>query len=199
MTYLDAAQFLGDPFEVARKNILGAILATDIGGKRTSGMITEVEVYIGGSDKASHTYGYRKTPRVMSQYERGGRAYVFLVYGIHAQFNVVLGEAGVPDVVLVRSISPVEGADIMLKRRGLARLCPRLCSGPGNVTKALGITTDMNGYDLMGGSEIKLFSNRCDDEIIEARRIGIDYAEEYAYKPWRYYYKNNEYVSKRGN
>ena len=71
--------FLGDPFDAARNVVLGAVLETNIGGVRTAGLITEAEVYIGGSDKASHTYGYRRTERVMSQYEMGGHAYVFLV------------------------------------------------------------------------------------------------------------------------
>ena len=110
--------FLGDPFDAARNVVLGAVLETNIGGVRTAGLITEAEVYIGGSDKASHTYGYRRTERVMSQYEMGGHAYVFLVYGIHAQFCVVLGERDVPNVVLVRSVMPLWGTDEMLRRRG---------------------------------------------------------------------------------
>ena len=218
--------FLGDPFDAARNVVLGAVLETNIGGVRTAGLITEAEVYIGGSDKASHTYGYRRTERVMSQYEMGGHAYVFLVYGIHAQFCVVLGERDVPNVVLVRSVMPLWGTDEMLRRRGKAKLDAALCAGPGNATKALGITTRLNGVDLCASDEIGLYvpaepetgagrdvsshavmpcsdevlrailSARA-DEIVEAPRVGIDYAEEYAAMKWRYYYRNNRFVSKK--
>lgn len=223
--------FLGDPFEAARNAVLGAVLETNVGGVRTAGLITEAEVYIGGSDKASHTYGYRRTERVRSQYEMGGHAYVFLVYGIHAQFCVVLGEKDVPNVVLVRSIMPLWGVDEMLRRRGKAKLDAALCAGPGNATKALGITTRLNGVDLCASGEIGLYvpvepkagENPCvikcaeganvvmpcsdemlraimsarADEIVEAPRVGIDYAEEYAAMKWRYYYRNNRFVSKK--
>lgn len=218
--------FLGDPFDAARNVVLGAVLETNIGGVRTAGLITEAEVYIGGSDKASHTYGYRRTERVMSQYEMGGHAYVFLVYGIHAQFCVVLGERDVPNVVLVRSVMPLWGTDEMLRRRGKAKLDAALCAGPGNATKALGVTTRLNGVDLCASDEIGLYvpaepetgagrdisshavmpcsdeslrailSARA-DEIVEATRVGIDYAEEYATMKWRYYYRNNRFVSKK--
>lgn len=218
--------FLGDPFDAARNVVLGAVLETNIGGVRTAGLITEAEVYIGGRDKASHTYGYRRTERVMSQYEMGGHAYVFLVYGIHAQFCVVLGERDVPNVVLVRSVMPLWGTDEMLRRRGKAKLDAALCAGPGNATKALGITTRLNGVDLCASDEIGLYvpaepetgagrdisshavmpcsdealrailSARA-DEIVEAPRVGIDYAEEYATMKWRYYYRNNRFVSKK--
>ncbi len=218
--------FLGDPFDAARNVVLGAVLETNIGGVRTAGLITEAEVYIGGSDKASHTYGYRRTERVMSQYEMGGHAYVFLVYGIHAQFCVVLGERDVPNVVLVRSVMPLWGTDEMLRRRGKAKLDAALCAGPGNATKALGVTTRLNGVDLCASDEIGLYvpaepetgagrdisshavmpcsdevlrailSARA-DEIVEAPRVGIDYAEEYAAMKWRYYYRNNRFVSKK--
>lgn len=218
--------FLGDPFDAARNVVLGAVLETNIGGVRTAGLITEAEVYIGGSDKASHTYGYRRTERVMSQYEMGGHAYVFLVYGIHAQFCVVLGERDVPNVVLVRSVMPLWGTDEMLRRRGKAKLDAALCAGPGNATKALGVTTRLNGVDLCASDEIGLYvpaepetgagrdisshavmpcsdevlrailSARA-DEIVEAPRVGIDYAEEYATMKWRYYYRNNRFVSKK--
>lgn len=218
--------FLGDPFDAARNVVLGAVLETNIGGVRTAGLITEAEVYIGGRDKASHTYGYRRTERVMSQYEMGGHAYVFLVYGIHAQFCVVLGERDVPNVVLVRSVMPLWGTDEMLRRRGKAKLDAALCAGPGNATKALGVTTRLNGVDLCASDEIGLYvpaepetgagrdisshavmpcsdevlrailSARA-DEIVEATRVGIDYAEEYATMKWRYYYRNNRFVSKK--
>ena len=218
--------FLGDPFDAALAVVLGAVLETNIGGVRTAGLITEAEVYIGGSDKASHTYGYRRTERVMSQYEMGGHAYVFLVYGIHAQFCVVLGERDVPNVVLVRSVMPLWGTDEMLRRRGKAKLDAALCAGPGNATKALGVTTRLNGVDLCASDEIGLYvpaepetgagrdisshavmpysdealrailSARA-DEIVEAPRVGIDYAEEYAAMKWRYYYRNNRFVSKK--
>lgn len=185
--------YLGDTFHVAKNVLLGATLCSNIGGVPTGGIITELEVYIGGEDKASHAYRNRRTARTEVMFGERGRAYVFFVYGMHSQFCAVTGPEGVADAVLIRSIEPVVGLEAMKVRRGVEDI-RRLTVGPGNVCKALGITKAHYGADLCGG-ELYILRRERDITVAEAARVGVDYAEEYAAKPWRYYIADSEYVS----
>ena len=194
---LERESFLGDPFAIAKHSLLGSVLVTHLEGGITSGKITEVEVYRGGEDKAAHTYQYRRTKRVESQYLIGGHAYVFLVYGIHSQFCVVVGEENVPNSILVRSIEPIAGIDLMKRRRGIEETSPKLSSGPGNVCKCLGITTALDGADLCSGGQIYLERGEGVSQITAAKRVGIDYAEEYRDKLWRFYDGESPFVTHR--
>lgn len=189
-------EFLKDAFTVAKDTMLGAYLFTNIDGNEVGGIVTEVEVYIGGEDKGSHSYGNKRTKRTEIQYGEGGRAYVYMIYGLHHQFCAVTNVAGTPNVVLVRAIEPVFGIDIMKARRGVEDI-RRLTVGPGNVCRALGISMEQYGESVTGD---KIYF--CRDEkrppisIRTSSRIGIDYAEEYKDKPWRYYIEGNSFVSK---
>ena len=142
-------EFLRDPFEAATEVLLGSYLCSTIGGKLTAGRITELEVYIGAEDKACHAYLNRKTPRNAAMFETGGCAYVFFVYGMYNQFNVVLNEAGTANAALIRGLEPVAGIETMQDRRGTDRL-DNLTTGPGKLCQALGIGREQNGVDLGG-------------------------------------------------
>jgi len=191
---LAAADYLGDPFYVAADVLLGAYLCSNIGGKFTAGRITELEVYIGAEDKACHAYLNRKTARNAVMFERGGLSYVFFVYGMYHQFNVVIGEAGTANAVLIRGLEPVDGLSVMAERRGTDKL-ENLTTGPGKLCQALGITREHNAIDLAG--DVLWLSPRDDVAVWETTpRIGIDYAEEYKDKPWRYVVKGSKFVSK---
>ena len=181
------------------KEVLGKTLHTNFLGKHVSGLITEVEAYAGKDDKACHANGGLRSKRTEIMYGRGGFAYVYLCYGIHHLFNIVTNVEGKADAVLIRAVEPTEGQEIMRERRNMKSLTKKLSSGPGTLTKALGINTKEHyGLDLLG-SEIWLEDAPIipEIELVKATRIGVDYAEEDALKPWRFYIKDNEWVSKK--
>lgn len=169
----------------AARDLLGLALTTEFDGVLTTGIITETEAYMGVNDRASHAYGGRRTARNEVMYADGGLAYVYLCYGIHHLFNVVVEKRGVPHAVLIRAIHPVEGQDVMLQRRGLKKLTT---GGPGTLTQALGIRTSHNGEDLGSGririsdAGVKVLKKH----IVTGPRIGVDYAGEDALLPYRY-------------
>ena len=110
--------YLRDDVTAISRELLGKVLCTEIGGERTSVIITETEAYAGVTDKASHAYGDRRTRRTEPMYGPGGIAYVYLCYGIHHLFNVVTNIAGVPHAVLVRAGQAHSGLPVMVERRG---------------------------------------------------------------------------------
>ncbi|MBE9602510.1 DNA-3-methyladenine glycosylase [Pedobacter sp. MC2016-24] len=186
-----------DVNQLARQ-LLGKHLYTLIEGELTGGIIVETEAYNGITDKASHAYGGRFTDRTKVMYESGGLSYVYLCYGIHHLFNVVTGVEGTPQAVLIRGLEPIEGLDIMLRRRNMPALKPNLTAGPGALAKALGIDRALNAKDLMGEeiwiADAGLSYTR--EEIVASPRVGVDYAGDHALLPWRYYVKGNRFVSK---
>jgi DNA-3-methyladenine glycosylase len=181
---------------VARQ-LLGKILVTDFGGRRTSGRIVEVEAYNGVVDRASHAWSGRRTRRTEVMFGAGGSAYVYLIYGIHHLFNVVTNKHDVPHAVLVRALEPLEGIPVMLQRTGKTRLDHTLTRGPGNLSLALGLKTTHTGTSLQS-KEIFIaddgYRPRRSD-IVATPRIGVDYAGEDAALPYRFYIKGNPYVS----
>ncbi|MCB0700357.1 MAG: DNA-3-methyladenine glycosylase [Chitinophagales bacterium] len=180
------------------KELLGKKLVTVIDGVVTSGIIVETEAYAGITDKASHAYGGRRTARTETMYAQGGTAYVYLCYGIHHLFNVVTNVEDVPHAVLIRGVEPIEGVEVMLSRKKKAKRIPNLTAGPGALSEALGIKTIHTGLSLLSGSIT------IEDTGVKVRpkdikigtRVGVDYAEEDAYAPYRFSIKDNPYVSK---
>ena len=122
------------------RELLGKVLYTNFHGELTSGIIVETEAYAGTTDKASHAYGGRRTKRTKIMYSPGGYAYVYLCYGIHHLFNIVTNKENIPHAVLIRAIQPRDGIEIMLQRRNKKKVDHSLTSGPGSLTRALGIT-----------------------------------------------------------
>jgi len=178
--------------------LLGKQLFTLIDGELTGGTIVETEAYSGVIDKASHAYNGRFTPRTSTMYEAGGISYVYLCYGIHHLFNVVTAAKNNPHAVLIRGIEPVVGLSTMLTRRNMQVVAPRITAGPGALAKALGIDKNLNAKDLLG-DEIWIEDNGIsfnEDQIIASPRVGVDYAEDHALLPWRFYVKGNKFVSK---
>ncbi len=185
-----------DTISVA-KDLLGKLIVVpDAEGRRVSGMIVETEAYLGETDRAAHSYNGRRTPRNEVTYGIGGHAYVFFVYGMYNQLNVVIGPVDQPHVVLIRAVEPVEGIEIMRERRGSMK-DRNLTSGPGKLCIAMAIDRDLNGENL-SGERIWLGDHRSfsSAEIATGKRIGIDYAGDDAEKPWRFWVKGDEYVSK---
>ena len=192
-----------DTLEIAR-DLIGKLLVVPLEtGERVSGMIVETEAYLGEIDKAAHSYKNRRTARNEITYAEGGHAYVFFIYGMYFQFNVVCGAKDSPHVVLIRAVEPVESVEIMRARRSVknpaAKMADKnLTSGPGKLCIALDINRRLNGADLLGENVwLEEFETFPAEEIKIGKRVGIDYAEEFADMPWRFWLKNNVYVSKK--
>jgi DNA-3-methyladenine glycosylase len=186
---------------VARE-LLGKILVTGFDGVITAGMITETEAYRAPDDRACHAYGNRRTQRTEVMFHEGGRAYIYLCYGIHHLFNVVTGPAEMAHAVLIRAIEPVEGIDRMLQRRGhkTGLIAPALTTGPGALSQALGLTTAHTGQYFSDESTPVWIEDRGiileEADVVAGKRIGVDYAGECAGWPWRYWIKNSRFVKK---
>jgi DNA-3-methyladenine glycosylase len=167
--------------------LVGATLLFDgVGGR-----IVEVEAYAAG-DPASH--GFRgKTPSNASMFGPAGRAYVYRSYGVHWCLNLVCGEDGAPDAALVRALEPLSGVDTMAARRRLDN--PRLlCSGPGRLCQALGISRAHDGLRL-DRLPFALRAREADVEVLAGPRIGLTVAVE---QPWRYVLSGSPFLSRRG-
>jgi DNA-3-methyladenine glycosylase len=179
------------------RELLGKLLVVpDEQGKRVSGKIVEVEAYRGPQDRASHAYGGRRTKRTETMYQTGGVAYVYFVYGMYNQFNVVTNIQDIPHAILVRALEPVEGVETMRQRRH-SHLDRNLTNGPGKLCVALGIDRQLDKSDLLGSRVwLEEFERVARSSITTGPRIGIDYAEEWIEKPWRFWIKGNPFVSR---
>ena len=188
----------GDVLTISRE-LLGKVLCTQFDDNLTSGIIVETEAYAGKTDRASHAYGGRRTRRTEVMYATGGTTYIYLCYGIHHLFNVVTNREGIPHAILIRAIEPLEGIDIMLKRRNMKKLLPRLTAGPGMLSQSLGISIYNSGISLLDNQIwIEDNSNNSpigDFKIISSPRVGCEYAEEDANNPWRFRIFGNPWVS----
>jgi DNA-3-methyladenine glycosylase len=161
---LAAAFFRRPAIDLARE-LLGTILVRRYRGKELRARIVETEAYVGPHDLACHAARGR-TKRTEVMFGPGGHAYVYLIYGIHEMFNIVSGETGDAQAVLVRAAEPLGGwkADL---------------SGPGKLARALRITRKLNGLDLTGEALFLLKDNDYRPAIIETSRVGVDYAREW--------------------
>ena len=195
---LNSDYYLNEDVISLAKDLLGKVLYTKIEGEITAGVITETEAYFGIKDKASHAFGSRRTARTETMFAQGGIAYVYLCYGIHNLFNVVTSAKDNPNAVLVRSIEPLIGVEIIEERRGMPRNKAAISAGPGSAAKALGIDRTFNAKDL-SGDEIWIEDHQIyfnPDQISISPRVGVAYAQEHALLPLRFFVKGNKYVSK---
>ncbi len=187
-----------DVTQIAR-DLLGKYLVANIDGFYCSGIIVETEAYRGPDDKASHSYNNRRTPRTNVMYEAGGVAYVYICYGMHHLMNVVTGPKEHAHAVLIRALEPAEGIEVMALRRNMKEGDSRLTKGPGALSVALGLTSDLSGASMHTSSSMVWIEDRGLQfglgEICSGPRIGVESAGEAALWPWRYFVKGNKYVS----
>jgi DNA-3-methyladenine glycosylase len=185
-----------DTLSIARE-LIGCTLVSISGEGTTAGRIVEAEAYLGKADSAAHAFRGRVDGRTEVLYRQGGYAYVFLIYGMYSCFNVSTGPEGVPECVLIRALEPLEGIELMRSRRGMVKLTD-LCSGPGKLCQAMAITKEQNMLDLCGAElYIAAPARKTRLTILRSPRIHIDYAEKGKFFPWRFYIKDNPYVSRR--
>lgn len=193
-TRIPLSAYLRDPFEFAQEELLGAYLCSNVGGVFTAGKITELEVYIGSCDRACHAYPNKLTPRTATMFRAGGCAYVFFVYGMYNQFNVVVSPEGTANAILIRSLEPVAGIETMQARRKVSEL-RNLTTGPGKLCQALGITRkEHDGADLCGNL-LWLSPSEHPYPSKALKRVGIDYAGADKDNLWRFVIKDNPFVS----
>jgi DNA-3-methyladenine glycosylase len=185
-----------DVVQVAR-DLIGKYVCTRIDGILTAGRIVETEAYSGENDMACHANAGKRTPRTEIMYHEGGVAYVYLIYGMYALFNVITNVAGKADAVLLRAIEPTDGIPEMLLRRQHSRLSPKLTAGPGVLTRALGIQTAHYSTALTG--ELIWLEDRqeatCKDQVMASPRVGVAYAGEDARHPWRFRLQGSPWTS----
>lgn len=181
------------------KNLLGKVLVRVYKGKRLAGKIVETEAYIGPYDRASHAYLGKKTKRNKAEFLIGGHIYIYLVYGMYWQLNISTEKEGVPTCVLIRALEPVEGVREMRELRG-EKDVNNLTDGPGKLCQALALDGSFYGVDLCESDKIWIEDGKRvkEKDIVETSRIGIDYAGPYWSKiKWRFYIKENKFVSKK--
>jgi len=169
---------------IVARGLLGAWIARRWRGRWYAARIVETEAYLGPKDRAAHSWGGRRTPRVEPMYADGGHLYVFFVYGMHFCANVVTRRAGIAEAVLLRAAEGPSGSPA------------RLLSGPGRLCAALGITTAQSGLDLLDGDSVAILQgSRRRVRIETSARIGVDYAGDAAGWPLRFFDRNSPAVS----
>lgn len=177
------------------RDLLGCVLHSRVRGVVTAGRIVEVEAYIGPHDPAAHGYRNRRTDRTAPMFGPPGTAYVYFIYGVHWCFNVVTERQGYPSAVLIRALEPLEGLRVMERRRGTAEV-RRLCAGPGNLCRALGITGSLNGVPLDEGPlRITAATAPPPRLIATGPRIGVSRAADW---PLRFVDEGSPWLSRRG-
>lgn len=178
-----------DAVQIAQELIGTALFSTIDGYGVTGGIIIETESYQGPEDRASHAYNNRRTPRTEPMFAAGGIAYVYTCYGIHQLLNVVTHEEEIPHAILIRALFPTHGLERMAQRRKKSPSDPTLTQGPGCVSQALGVAKKHNRHPF---DTPPLWIERTPFSIPPALvhtgpRIGIEYAQEHALLPWRFY------------
>jgi DNA-3-methyladenine glycosylase len=193
--------FQRDALQLAH-DLLGCALTHATPEGLITGIIVETEAYRGPADAAAHSFRGKRTARTEVMYGPAGHAYIYLIYGMYECLNVVGGEIDNPEAVLIRALEPVAGVEQMARRRKVDLTGPRslrqLCSGPGKLTQALGITrAEHYGIDLCG-EELYITSGRKvdEDQIATTPRINVDYAGEWRDLPWRYIVKDSPHLSR---
>ncbi|MDO5779947.1 MAG: DNA-3-methyladenine glycosylase [Clostridium sp.] len=187
------------------QDLLGKVLVREVDGKILKGKIVETEAYIGSIDKACHAYNGRRTKRTEILYEDPGVSYIYFIYGLYHCFNVVTNKKDVAEAVLIRAIEPINELDYISNIRynkkydELTRAQSKnLTNGPSKLCLAYLLNKDLNAIKLYEKGAVYITDDNNEDfEIVESKRIGIDYAEEAKDFLWRFYIKDNIYVSKK--
>lgn len=176
--------------QIVAPQLLGSLLIRDFASGRSIVRIVETEAY-GQSDAASHSYRGR-TPRTDVMFGPAGFLYVYFTYGMHYCMNIVTGPPGNGEAVLIRAVEPLEGIELLRPGRG-DKSGIELTNGPAKLCQALQIDRTWNGHDLKRQPlRLQLLEPPPEGEIVVTCRIGISREKD---KPWRFYWKNNPYVS----
>lgn len=179
------------------KKMLGMELVHENQEGITSGIIVETEAYLGPEDRAAHSFGNRRTARTEVMFHQAGTVYTYFIYGMHVCFNIVSGPIDKPEAILIRAIQPIKGIELMKKRRIGVKKEVQLTNGPGKLSKSMGFTLEHSGQKMNDGEiSIQESLEIHPYDIASGPRIGIQYAEEAVHFPYRFWIKNNPYVSR---
>ena len=187
------------------KELLGKTLVRNIDNVTLRGKIVETEAYIGEIDKASHAYNGRRTERTEPLFREGGISYVYFIYGKYYCFNVISGLEGEGEGVLIRALELLNQFDYISERRfnqkyeELSEAKKKtLTNGPSKLCMAFSIDKSENYIKLYEKGDFYIEDSKSEKfDIVETTRIGIDYAEEAINFPWRFYIRDNKYISKK--
>jgi DNA-3-methyladenine glycosylase len=184
-------EFFTRPTLDVSKDLLGKFLIHEYHGKRIGGMIVETEAYVGKEDRASHSFGGRRTKRNEVEYGLGGHVYIYLVYGLHYQLNFVTAGVNEPECILIRTLRPTDGIEFMKKFRHTNKES-NLTNGPGKLCQALKLDKSFYGYDICQKNAKLYVEDRgikiSTKQIKKGPRVGIDYAgPKWSKVPWRFY------------
>lgn len=211
---MDRDFFRQDAITVS-KELLGKYLVRKYENKEIITKIVETEAYMGIEDKAAHVYGNRRTERTEPLYLDGGHIYVYLIYGMYYCLNISAKTEGIPECVLIRAVEPIKEIDEIARNRFNKEYDElttyqkkNICNGPGKLCKALRIDKTLNCKSILG-NELYIVDNIEDlydgvsgdyneeFDIVESKRVNIDYAEEAKDYLWRFYIKGNKHISKK--
>lgn len=185
--------FYQQPTIELAKNLLGSILVNETEEGTVSGIIVETEAYLGATDRAAHSFNNRRTKRTEIMFHTPGHVYTYQMH-THCLINVVSAEEGIPQAVLIRAVEPYTGMELMLKRRPVKKF-QNLTSGPGKLTKALGITMQDYGSTFFE-PPLFLAKGKPPEQIKSGKRIGIANSGEAKDYPYRFFVPGNPFVSK---
>lgn len=175
------------------KNLLGCLLIKETDDGTASGYIVETEAYMGPEDQAAHSFQNRRTKRTEVMFGEPGHAYTYKMH-THCLVNVVSGKKEKPEAILIRAVQPFTGIELMKKRRIMSDL-KNLTNGPGKLTKALGITMEDYGHPFVE-PPLLICDGFQPDGVAEGKRIGIDNSGEAKDYPWRFWIRDNPFVSR---
>lgn len=186
--------FFTRPAEIVAAELLGTVVVSTVGGQITEARIVETEAYLGYDDPASHGYLHRRNARNAALFGPPGTWYVYLSYGMHWCANLVCQKAGLASAVLLRALEPTEGLDIMRRRRG--RVLDRdLCSGPGKLCQALGISRELDGVRMSRSPVLVRPADRWEENrVTVTSRIGITKAADW---PLRFHVAGSPWTSRK--
>ncbi len=189
-----SAQFFDAPTLELASSLLGQVVVHETPSGIIAGRIVETEAYLGALDRAAHSFNNRRTKRTEIMFGKAGSVYTYQMH-THTLLNVVSGPVDTPQAILIRAVEPVEGIDLMAELRGEHLPIKQWTSGPGKLTKAMGITMDYYGHHF---SERPLYLAEGDPvhAIAKGPRVGIGNSQEAVHYPFRFWEQDNPFVSK---
>ncbi|MER2091017.1 MAG: DNA-3-methyladenine glycosylase [Sporosarcina sp.] len=192
-TPIDKSFFEAPGLELA-KNLLGQYIVHEQAGGTIVVRIVETEAYQGPEDRAAHSFNNRRTKRTEIMFGAPGLVYTYQMH-THTLMNVVGGPIGTPHAILIRAAEPVEGLDLMRENRGDHLKMKDWTNGPGKLSKAIGVTMKYYGHHWTE-KPLYIAEGTAPEEIMAGPRVGIGNSGEAVHYPWRFFEKDNPYVSK---